>query len=67
MKLEESIERHDDDNVTLHARVWIEIIWEIQDFAIEAVTLHARVWIEITFPVFTACICACHPPREGVD
>ena len=33
--------------VTLHARVWIEIVCETTDDIIVTVTLHERVWIEI--------------------
>ena len=53
--------------VTLHARVWIEIVSASPSKAMYGVTLHARVWIEINvFHVkhFGRC---CHPPREGVD
>ena len=36
-------------NVTLHVRVWIEILYRQFHVARPAVTLHVRVWIEISF------------------
>ena len=40
--------------VTLHARVWIEIVSSARPAPYRCVTLHARVWIEI--PKILTCI-----------
>ena len=53
--------------VTLHARVWIEILYFNYMPEMDEVTLHARVWIEIGWCQRGCLCCLGHPPREGVD
>ena len=53
--------------VTLHVRVWIEIIHFEKRARIYPVTLHVRVWIEMMNEIVTDGMPSCHPPREGVD
>ena len=53
--------------VTLHVRVWIEIVTPRYFFEILQVTLHVRVWIEIRHGYEPVDPEKGHPPREGVD
>ena len=53
--------------VTLHVRVWIEIVDGLLGFIGIWVTLHVRVWIEIQPAQQYADAGIGHPPREGVD
>ena len=55
------------EQVTLHARVWIETFRLADTTEAKTVTLHARVWIETTLPLILKGSLSGHPPREGVD
>ena len=54
-------------HVTLHVRVWIEIVVWAGCAASGCVTLHVRVWIEMRTVDITNKKQLSHPPREGVD
>ena len=53
--------------VTLYARVWIEIVSAPILSIIALVTLYARVWIEIRETLEMVNKARSHPLREGVD
>ena len=53
--------------VTLHVRVWIEIVLMGDHGIASTVTLHVRVWIEIYRQRSRKRLILGHPPREGVD
>ena len=40
------------EDVTLHARVWVEMYWKDIAYGNGTVTLHARVWVEIVIALF---------------